>query len=122
MPQNLAVLLCVYFLCHDRGDGTGVHVRRCGPLAIMCLEQLGDASQAAGFGHLVHALATYCRLQNCYLDEDLQERMGRVLVERGVLAALDERRDYQDLLGRGTVHPQQMALLLNHMAVCMLSR
>ncbi|MCJ1426279.1 hypothetical protein MMC29_004182 [Sticta canariensis] len=126
LPQDLAVLLCVYFLCHDRGggdgDGTGAHVRRCRPLALLCLDQLGEASKAAGFGHLVHALATYCGLQNCHMDKDLQERMGRVLLERGVLAALNDRQDYQDLLGSGKVHPQQMALLLNHMAVCMLSR
>lgn len=117
LPSNLNVLLCVYFLCHDRDDGTGVHIRRCRPLARLALKQLGHEFEAAGFTDMVCALKTYCELQNCHFDKDLQDCIGRVFLEPGVLAALDQRPDYQDLLGRATDHPRQMALLLNRTAV-----
>lgn len=116
-PQDLEVLLCVYFLCHDRGDGTGVHIRRCQPLAHLCLQKLRDGFEAAVFVDMVRALETYCELQNSYFDNDLQACMGRIIFDQGVLAALNNRQDYQDLLRSGAVHPQQMALLLNRAAV-----
>lgn len=115
--EDLEVLLCIRFLCLERGDGTGVHIRRCTQLALLCLNKLDEGLGAAQFADMVSALETYCELQYNYFDDELQICMSRLFLEPELITALNDRQDYQDLLRYGMAHTQQMALLFNRAAL-----
>lgn len=113
--EDLGVLLCVRFLCLERGDGTDVHVHT--KIALLCLNKLDEGFGAAKLANMVSALETYCELQYNYFDDELQIRMSRLFLEPEVFTALNDRQDFQDLLRYGTAHTQQMALLFNRAAM-----
>ncbi|MCJ1461958.1 hypothetical protein MMC07_000558 [Pseudocyphellaria aurata] len=113
LPQDLDVLLCVYFLCRERSDGTGIHIRRCQELPPSCLERLRDGFETVKFADLVGALATYCELQNKFSDNNLEDFMARLVFDQAVVTTLKDCEDYKNLLQCGTVHPPEMASLLS---------